>query len=412
MPEFLSLLPPGQALDQVLQYLPSAKPEAEEVEVSLSLGRVLAQDILSPEALPAFPRSTVDGYALRAADSFGASEGLPAYFSIIGEVPMGSAPAFALDQAQAALIHTGGMLPDGADAVAMLENTQITRPGEMELFRPVGRYENVIRTGEDVQIGQTVLKAGIRLRPAEIGGLMALGITSVKTARPPRVGLLSSGDEVVPPQEQPKPGQVRDVNSYSLAALVQQAGGMPQLYGILPDDAEKLSQALHSALQSCDMVVITAGSSASARDLTARVIHEAGEPGVLVHGVNLRPGKPTILAVCGKKPVIGLPGNPVSALVVARLFVVPLIERLMGIPSGTPQAQVSARLTVNLPSQAGREEWIPAHLVPAAAGNYQAEPIFYKSNLIFSLAHADGLIFIPADATGLSAGEIVQVYLL
>jgi molybdopterin molybdotransferase len=240
---------------------------------------------------------------------------------------------------------------------------------------------------------------------------MALGLTRVGVSRQPRVAVLSSGDEVISPDAPVQPGQVRDVNSYSLSALVEQAGGLPRRYGILPDQEEVLRSTLAQALRECDMVIITAGSSASARDLTSQAIQASGSPGVLVHGVNLRPGKPTILAICDEKPVIGLPGNPVSALVVARLFVVPILAYMLGASGNHPPAMVVAKLTTNLASQAGREEWIPARLISGAQG-YLAEPIFFKSNLIFSLARADGLIFIPADATGTSAGEQVQVYLL
>ena len=423
MPEFLELLPPAEALAALMRHLPDAPLLAELVDTAAALGRVTAHAVVAPEALPAFSRSTVDGFAVRARDTFGASDSLPAYLSLVGEVPMGAAPAFRLEPGQAALIHTGGMLPEGADAVVMIEYTQTARPGEVELLRAVAPGENELRAGEDVQPGQPVLPAGARLRPAEIGGLMALGITRVDVARAPRVGILSSGDEVVPPEQAVRPGQVRDINSYTLAALVQQHGGCPLRYGIVPDRREALRAALRQALAECDLVVITAGSSASTRDLTAAVIAEMGAPGVLVHGVNVKPGKPTILAVCAApggpaKAVIGLPGNPVSALVIAGLFVVPVIERLLGLPAGRPRAAITARLTTNIPSQAGREDWLPVRLLPpeyseaGPSGTYRAEPIFYKSNLIFTLAQADGLVHIPPAATGLDVGAEVQVVLL
>jgi molybdopterin molybdotransferase len=239
---------------------------------------------------------------------------------------------------------------------------------------------------------------------------MALGFTRVRVARPPRVGILSSGDEVIPPDEELGPGQVRDVNSYSLGALVQQAGGLSVRYGIFPDRAEALRGAAARALAECDIVIITAGSSASSRDLTAEVINSLGEPGVLVHGVDVRPGKPTILAVCNGKAVVGLPGNPVSALVIASLFVVPLLQVSLGLRTARPTARVGACLMTNLPSQAGREDWVAVRLVDSAQG-YQAEPVFGKSNLIFTLARSDGLVRIPPAANGLEAGQWVDVYL-
>lgn len=406
MPEFLHLLSPQDALDRFLHRL-AGPVRTEQVPSAEALGRVTAAAQIAPHPLPAFPRSTVDGYAVRAADTYGAGEGLPAYLTLAGESPMGAAPGFHLSRGSCALIHTGGMLPDGADAVVMLEHTQLARPDEIELLRATAVYENVIRVGEDVSAGEEVIPAGKRLRPADIGGLMALGITAVQVACKPLVGILSSGDEVVAPHVEPQAGQVRDVNSYTLAALVTEAGGQPKLVGIFPDRADEMEAAARRALAECDLVVITAGSSASARDLTAGVINRLGEPGVLVHGVNIRPGKPTILGVCAGKGVIGLPGNPVSALVIAGLFVAPAIAVLLGEQRKPFQPTVRARLTANLPSQAGREDWQPVRLIAD-----RAEPIFGKSNLIFTLAHADGLVRIPPDATGLAAGEIVEVVIV
>jgi molybdopterin molybdotransferase len=311
------------------------------------------------------------------------------------------------------------MLPEGADAVVMLEYTQPTRSDgpmptpadEVEVLRAVARGENVIQVGEDVAQGQTIQVRGTVLRPAEIGGLMALGMTRVSVVRKIRVGLISTGDEVIDPDQTPRPGQVRDVNSFTLSALVERSGGIPQRYGILPDEFKTLKEAAAKALAECDIVIITAGSSASTRDMTADVIRSSGEPGVLVHGINTRPGKPTILGVCNGKAVIGLPGNPVSALVNGYLFVVPVIEKLLG-ALARPKPTVLARLSVNLPSQAGREDWWPVRLTTVHRNEFQAEPIFGKSNLIFTLAAADGLLRIHPDATGVSAGEWVEVYLL
>ena len=418
MPEFLTLLPPDEARSLLLLHLQREQPtiDSETIDVAASFGRVLAEDITAPHPLPDFQRSTVDGYAVRAGDTHGASDSLPAYLNLIGEVPMGDASDFEIITGQCGLIHTGGMLPIGADAVVMLEYTQqIGR--EIEIFRAVADGENVIRIGEDVAQGQVVQSKGTLMRPAEIGGLMALGITRIKVMRKIRVGLISSGDEVIDPTQSPRPGQVRDVNTYTLGALVEKSGGEAIRYGIIADQFEVLKDAAAKALSECDVVIITAGSSASTRDMTADVIRLLGEPGVLVHGINTRPGKPTILGVCIGKAVIGLPGNPVSALVNGYLFVVPVIENLLGaLPK--PKPTVLARLTVNLPSQAGREDWWPVRLLPSpkrrgAGGEVlDADPIFGKSNLIFTLAAADGLLRIHPDATGLSAGEIVEVLLI
>jgi molybdopterin molybdotransferase len=433
MPEFLTLLPPDAARDLMLSHLPKLVIDSESIDVSSALDRIVAEDILAPHPLPDFQRTTVDGYAVRAADTHGATDSLPAYLTLIGEVPMGDAPAFEIGTGQCALIHTGGMVPNGADAVVMLEYTQTIASassgllqgsasqspeksgrGEIEIFRAVANGENIIRIGEDVAKGQLVIPKGTHLRPAEIGGLVALGITSLRVANKVKVGLISTGDEVIEPSQMPRPGQVRDINSYTLGALVEKSGGVAKRYGIIRDQLEALKEAAAKALAECDVVIITAGSSASTRDMTADVIRSLGEPGVLVHGINTRPGKPTILGVCNGKAVIGLPGNPVSALVNGYLFVVPVIEKLLGsLPK--PRATVQATLTVNLPSQAGREDWIPVKLIENRKSkivNYDAVPIFGKSNLIFTLAAADGLLRIHPDATGLSAGKVVEVVLI
>lgn len=410
MPEFLHLLPPEEALARWLAAV-THRVEAEPVATAEAAGRVLRQPIVAPHPMPPFDRSAVDGYAVRAADTYGASESLPAYLEVVGEVPMGAAPNFTIGPGQAALIHTGGMLPPGADAVVMVEYTQVSREGEVEVLRPVAVGEHVLTRGEDVAAGEQVLPAGIRLRAAEIGGLMALGVVEVPVARRPRVGIISTGDEVVPPTTEPGPGQVRDVNTYTLAAVVREGGGEPVTYGIVPDDPEALRRVAVEALAACDMVVVTAGSSASVRDMTAGVLHGLGEPGVLVHGVNTKPGRPTILAVAAGKPVLGLPGNPVSALVNSYLFVVPALARLQGLTHPRPRPVVRARVTLNLPSEAGREDWWPVRLRPTPQG-WAAEPIFYQSNLIFRLVEADGLLKVPADATGLAPGEEAEVLLL
>lgn len=407
MPEFLSLLQPPEALKIFLNAI-SWHVKMEEIETSQAFGRVNAKVVHAPHPLPTFPRSTVDGYAVRAADTYGASEALPTYLNLMGEIAMGTAPEFFLQAGACALIHTGGMLPEGTDAVVMLEYTQEIERGEIEVLRPVAVGENVIKIGEDVSTGEEVIPPGRVLRPAEIGGLMALGTTRLWVASRPRVGIVSSGDEVIDPDGVTNPGKVRDVNSYSLSALVDQSGGVAVRYGIAPDQEEVLENIARKALSECDMLVITAGSSASSRDLTAKVINKLGRPGVLVHGVNIRPGKPTILAACDGKAVVGLPGNPVSALVIAGLFLTPAIEQLLGLDNRRRSTGVLARLSQNLPSQAGREDWVPVRL-SSQEDQLFAEPVFGKSNLIFTLVRADGLVRIPPDTTGLAAGEWVRV---
>jgi molybdopterin molybdotransferase len=411
MPEFLKLLPRYDAISQFMEaVLPNLEIKRERINTAVALGRVLATPIAAPHPLPPFPRSTVDGYAVHAKGTFGASPGLPAYLSLIGEVDMGRTADLNPEPTQAVLIHTGGMIPQGSDAVVMIEDTQLVRDDEVEIFKPVAPGDNILMQGEDVNRGDTVFESGMKLRPQEIGGLMALGIFEVDVAVRPRVGIISTGNEVIPPHQEALPGQIRDINSYTLSALVTQAGGEAVQHGIVEDALDKLKEAAQKAHAQDDIVIITAGSSVSVHDMTSIVINSLGTPGVLVHGVAVKPGKPTILAVANGVPVIGLPGNPVSALVIAGLFVSPLIHAYLGLEVPRIGMQVKAKLSTNLNSIAGREDYIPVRLEQTVDG-FVAEPIFGRSNLIFTLIRAIGMIRIPAEVTGLEAGSDVTVEL-
>jgi len=406
--ELFTVVAPLEAWRRLSEKI-DATGRREVLPLLRALGRVTAEEIRSPSELPTFPRSTMDGYAVRATSTYGASEGLPAQLKVVGEVPMGQAPKVVVSDAEAVLIHTGGMLPEGTDAVVMVENTQPVAGG-IEVVRPVAPGENVVQVGEDVHSGMTVLPGGHILRPQDLGALAGVGIVEVAVAARPRVAVLATGDEVVPPEQPLAPGQVRDVNTTALCALIEQVGGEPMLLGISPDEYGALLAAAQSGLQAADALVIAAGSSVSTRDMTARVISELGKPGVLVHGVALRPGKPTILAVAEGKPIFGLPGNPVSALVAARLFLVPAVYRLAGIAMQPRRPTVLARLTQNIPSAPGREDYVPVRLVDQQ-GETWAEPVFGKSNLIFTTVRADGSVQVPLDKGGLLAGEPVTVTL-
>ncbi|HEY4691087.1 MAG TPA: gephyrin-like molybdotransferase Glp [Anaerolineae bacterium] len=409
MPELFTVLTPQDALRKLLDHLPTGIA-SEAVPILDALDRVIAESPAAPGPLPAFVRSTMDGYAVRAADTFGASESLPAYLTVIGESPMGRVPTINIGKGQAAIIHTGGMLPPGADAVVMIERTQVARENEIEVLRAVAAGENVIQIGEDIQQGEALLPIGHRLRPQDLGGLAAVGITRVCVARRPRVAILATGDEVVPPDAEPTPGQVRDVNTYAIAGLVGRAGGIALPRGIAPDHFDTLYRAARSALDESDALVLSAGSSVSVRDMTSDVIGKLGKPGVLVHGVSIKPGKPTILAVCNGKPVFGLPGNPVSAMVVADLFLTPTLWRIQGLAQPQAPRSIRARLARNVASTPGREDYVQVKLVERD-GEVWAEPIFGKSNLIYTLVKADGLMVVPLDANGMQAGESVDVRL-
>ena len=407
MPELLTVLSPNAALNKLFDHLPR-HTAIETIDTADGLNRVLAETPIAPEPLPAFPRSTMDGYAVRAADTFGASESLPAYLKMVGESPMGRAPSIEIGSGQAAIIHTGGMLPMGADAVVMIERTQKVNEVEIEVLRPVAPGENVLQVGEDVKPNEPLLPIGHRLRPQDLGGLMALGLTSIKVAKRPHVGILATGDEVIDPHGTPQPGQVRDVNTYTLKGLIERAGGTIHSSGISHDNFDQLYQMAKSLIDQCDAIVLSAGSSVSVRDLTSQVIDRLGQPGVLVHGVSIKPGKPTILAVCNGKPVFGLPGNPVSAMVVGDLFITPTLWRMQGCDQPPLRQAVTARLAHNLASVPGRVDYIQVKLIERD-GERWAEPVFGKSNLIYTLIKADGMMIIPIDANGLQAGELVEV---
>jgi molybdopterin molybdotransferase len=405
------LLAPAAALAKLNNALDAAHVAAqtERVPTASARGRILAAHVASPISLPEFRRSTVDGYAVRA----GATPGV---LRVVGEVRMGELTPLRVKLGDAALIHTGGNIPEGADAVVMVEQVKLldmSGTGKIQTQVQVAPGDNTIRQGEDVEAGEIVVRAGVRLREQEIGGLLSIGMTEVEVLRKPRVALIASGDEVVPADAPIRLGQVRNINTPMLAALIERNGGEAIDFGILPDRRDAFEDAAARAMQSADMVVFMAGSSVSERDFTPDVVNGMGKPGILVHGIAFRPGKPTLFAVCDGKPVFGLPGNPVSALVTAELFVTPTLWRMQGgfVP---PVNTVNAVLSQDVKSPRDLEHWFPVKLVPAARDAMLpfAEPITTKSNLIFGLVRANGLVCAPIGVDRLTAGTQVEVRLL
>ena len=390
--------------------------QSERLSLMDALGRILAADIVSDTPLPEFARSSMDGYAVSARDTYGATESLPALLKVAGEVLMGEQPDVDVMRGQAVRISTGGMLPPGADAVVMLEDTQALRDGEIEVTRPVSPSENVILAGEDVKPGETLLTQGHKLRPQDIGALAGIGVKSVEVYRRPVVAIINTGNEIVPAEKTPAPGQVRDINSYNLAGLVLQAGGIPERRGIFRDEYAAIREAVEGAIPSADIVALTGGSSVGTGDLTARVISDIGSPGVLVHGVSVRPGKPVIIGIAGGKPVFGLPGHPVAVSVSFELFIGPLIKTLsgevdpLGIAGIPPVRVVQARMTRNYSSAQGREDHLRVAL-EKIEGELWARPILGKSGLITTLVRAHGTVVIPLAKTGVAKGEWVAVNL-
>ncbi len=388
-------------------------PKLEAVEEGLlaARGRFLAEALFAPEDLPGFSRATMDGYAVRAKDTFGARENEPVILRLKGEIPMGEAPKEALQPGETMRIATGGMLPEGADAVVMVEYTEEIGP-LVEIRKPVTPGENVIQKGEDIKAGEILFPQGTKLTTGRLGVLSGLGLTRVKVRRFPKVGIISTGDELVSPEETPPPGKIRDINTYTLAAGVEEVGGRVKLYGLIPDEAETLTQIVKKAFSENDVVLISGGSSVGTRDFTLKAISKLPEAEILAHGVAVRPGKPTILARAEGKAVFGLPGQVASALLVFYLFVRPLLLHLQGAQDEDLfLPQTKARITRNLPSAQGREDYYRVKLLKRE-GVLWAEPIFRRSGLIFSMAEADGLLRIPERSEGLYQGEEAEVFLL
>jgi molybdopterin molybdotransferase len=393
--------------DALAGFRPGRRTGTETIPLAAALRRVLAWPVTAPHPLPGFARSTVDGYAVRAADTYGVSEGLPGYLTVTGAVLMGAAPDTAVMLGTAVAMPTGGAIPDGADAVVMVEYTAETMPGMIEVVRPVAPGENIVRADEDVRPGDVIAPAGRPLRPADLGILAAAGVTSVTVHRKPGVTIFSTGDEVVPPQTtELKPGQVRDATASALAALVADAGGEPVPGGIVPDEVGALERALRDALPVSDLIVVSAGSSVGARDETANAVGRLGPPGIWCHGLAIKPGKPTLLAECDDVPVIGLPGNPRSALVVFRLVGMPVIRLVGGCSAPPPEPSVRATLSRDVASATGRLD-----VVQVTVRDGVAAPVFGASALLSVLTRADGYIMIGEEATGLDAGSEVNVIL-
>jgi molybdopterin molybdotransferase len=384
-------------------FRPARRTAVERVDLADLLRRVPAADVLAPGALPGFPRSTVDGYAVRSADTYGASEGLPSYLDLAGSVRMGTAPVVAVPPGGCVYVPTGAVLPEGADAVVMIEYTAETMPGTIEVTRPVAPGSGLVRADEDVAAGAVLVPAGRPLRAPDLGLLAAAGVTEVLVHARPRVAIVSTGDEVVPPATPTlSAGQVRDATASALAGLVRDAGGEPVLAGIVADDRDDLEKTLRAALADADMVVVSAGSSVGARDETAGAVAAVGE--IWCHGLAVKPGKPTLLADCSGVPLVGLPGNPLSALVVFRLVGAPLVWRLAGCEEPPPEPSTRARLARDLASMAGRLD-----VVQVSVRDDVAEPLFGPSALLSVLTRADGYIVVPEAATGLDGGSEVTV---
>jgi len=403
-----------QTPDQLYKKMGRFKPLSfEKVRIEESLHRVLYEDVISRVSLPEFPRSTVDGFALKAGDTFGAAEKNPALLRVIGEILMGQVSRIEVKEGEVVKVATGGMVPKGADAVEMVEYTEMVDSRTLHIFKAVSPLENVIQVGEDVRSGQVVLRQGHWVRPQDIGLMAGVGKTEVVVYLRPKVAVISSGDEIVPIETTPNPGEVRDINRHAIVAMVEEAGGVPLFLGIAKDRFEALKERIEFGLNEADMVVMTGGSSVGTLDLTAEVLQVFPGTEILGHGVSIRPGKPTLLADIHGKPFLGLPGHPVSAMVIFHFFGKPLLKILSGLSTEAVwhQIKVKAKTIRNIPSVPGREDYVRVK-VEERDGTLWADPVFGKSGAIAHLVNANGLVRIGMNEEGLEAGEEADVILI
>lgn len=397
-------------LDKVLEYRTEFQPvETEKIALIDANGRVLAVDAVSDVDLPDFLRSTMDGYAVRASSTYGATEGSPAYLSTIGSISMGEPPSFTIGPGEAARISTGGMLPSGADSVVMIEYVNPLDAVTIEVYRSVAPGQHVVQIAEDFQKDQKILTRGRKLRPQEVGMLAAFGCDSISVFKKPRVAIISTGDEIVPVDQKPEWGQIRDINTYTLSGLVQDSGAVPVPFGIVRDNTDELYRTCTRAIDQTDMVLISGGSSVGARDFSVDVLSALPHPRILVHGISISPGKPTILARSGPKALWGLPGHVVSAMIVFNIVVRPFIEHIGGLTDQSRERPLlRARLSRNVPSSSGRVDFIRVKLTHKD-GTLWADPILGKSGLINTMIKADGLVQVGINTEGLDEGAEVDV---
>ena len=383
--------------------------ETESIQLLEARGRILAEDIISPENVPAFTRSSVDGYAVFASDTFGASDAMSVQLLKSTPVEMGITTQNPLKRGDAAYIPTGGELPKNADAVVMIEYTEENNDEFIYINKPVAPGNNVVLTGDDIKINSAVFNSGKKLKTADTGVLASIGIDKVKVKRKLKVGIIATGDEIVPIEQKPVNAQVRDINSNILYAALKEYNAEPVMYGIIGDNFEKIKSVAANALKECDVLCISGGSSAGEKDETVKIIESLGDPGVLVHGIAVKPGKPTIIGKAGNKPVIGLPGHPASAFIIYSIFVTNLLDTMTAALQNSKKI-IAAVLSQNYPSNTGREEFVPVKL-DIENDKFIAHPVFGKSGQIKMLSDADGYIHIKRGTEGLMANHPVKVIL-
>ena len=382
---------------------------SETISLQGSLNRILAEDVGADASVPAFEKSAMDGYAVVAEDTFGSSQTNPSLLKLVGESKIGELPTKTLRKGETIAIATGAPVPQGANAVVMVENTKRLDTGDVEMYAAVTPGENISHIGEDVKQGTVVLERGRKLKPPDLGLLVALGRETVMVVRRPKVAILSTGNEVS--ESGPvTSGRIVDVNRPVLMAMVEECGGVPLDLGIAKDDAEEISKKLKRGLTSADLVLVTAGTSVGKGDLVPDVINALGKPGMLVHGIAMRPSLPTGLAVVNRKPIVSLPGLPVSAMIAFSTFVQPLILRMLGTEQD-PQPKIRARATKRIVGVPGFRTFIRV-LVREKEGKLFVEPLRAPgSGILTTLTRANGMVVVPENVEGYDEGAEVEVQL-
>ncbi len=386
----------------------SVKLETESVSILNADGRTLSQPIIAKENIPEFRRSTVDGYAVKAEDTIGCSDSLPAFLKLIGETKMGENTDLNLNTYETVYVPTGGIVPEGADAVVMIEYTEVFGE-EIAVNKPISNLENIVGIGDDVRFGETVINQHEKINTQQIGVLAALGCEQIEVFKKPRISIISTGDELVPIGKPIKLGQIRDVNTYSLRAMVENMGCEVVQYTHIKDDFDLIKNSVDAACKESDIVFISGGSSVGQADMTPEIINSIGEPGVLVHGIAIKPGKPTIVARVNNTAIFGLPGHPASCIIAYKTVVEPFIQsNLLNQEKEKHSLHASSDFQVHVSS--GRDVFYMVSLVKSDRG-YLAQPVHGKSGMITLLSNSDGYIEIPMEKEGLKLGETVEVHL-
>ncbi|MEM2319446.1 MAG: molybdopterin-binding protein [Candidatus Bathyarchaeia archaeon] len=407
---FRKLLTLEEARRTIWEHFEAKPLGVEEIPILKAFGRILAEDVTATLDVPPFNRSTVDGYAVKAEDTFGAEENRPVKLRLRGTVSVGEMPKISVNKGEAAEIMTGAPIPSGADAVVMAENTEL-RNGEVYVYSAVAKDENVMKVGSDMKKGETVVVRGQQLGAREIGAIAALGINKIKVYRVPRVAVLSTGAEVTEPGKPLSPGKIYDINAYSLSAAVVESGGEPIFLGVFPDDPAELERALKRALEQADLVITSGGVSVGPRDVVPKTLSTLGKPGLIICGIAIKPGKPTTVALVGGKPIFSLPGHPTSALLVYHLLVRPVVEKLAG-RKPEEAYEVKALASTRMFPARGRRTFIMVKLEEDASKRFIAEPVpTGLSGAITTLLKADGFVEIPENQQFVDAGEEVTVHL-